>query len=61
MPKAEFRDQAADAGFSTKQIDFLEGYVAKLGHTHEADDITDFETAVEEIAGDDLDGDDEEE
>ncbi len=47
----EFRSAAADAGFSIKQIDFLEEFVAPKPHTHDIDEVIGLEEALE---GDDL-------
>ncbi len=44
-----FNEAAKDAGFSLKQIEFLEEWVAPNGHQHTVDDILGLDQAVEEI------------
>ncbi len=49
-----FRQAAMDAGFSMKQLEFFEEYVAKVGHQHIAEDITGLEETVAELVEDNL-------
>lgn len=40
------------AGFTEDQVDALSETFALFPHTHDADQITDFEEAVQEVVGD---------
>ena len=57
-----FEEEAAEAGFSTKQIVFMTEWLSQQGHEHAAEDIVDFDEAVEQVfEGDDIPDDDDEE
>ena len=47
----EFIKQALEAGFTQEQIDFMEGYLAKLPHTHEISDIDELEETLADLEG----------
>lgn len=56
---SQFRQAAIEAGFSIKQVDFLETHVAD--HTHDAEEINGLEEFIEGVESEEGDGDEEEE
>ena len=44
-----FIKRAKEAGFTEEQAEFLAEHVSQPGHSHDAEDIVDFQEAVEEI------------
>lgn len=44
-----FDQNARDAGFSLKQIDFFREWFAQIGHNHTVDDIVGLDQVVEEM------------
>ena len=47
----EFTQQALEAGFTQAQIDFMQGYLAMLGHTHDIEDIAELEETLADLEG----------
>lgn len=45
----EFNQAARDAGFSLKQIEFFEEFVAKMPHSHTAEEIVGLDDYVEQL------------
>ena len=45
----EFQEMAKEAGFTDKQIEFLNDFVAKYPHSHSVEEIDGLEEMLEEI------------
>ena len=56
-----FEESAAEAGFTSEQIAFMAEWLSFHGHEHAAEDIVDFDEAVESVFEDDEPDDEEEE
>jgi hypothetical protein len=57
----EFNQAAREAGFSLKQIEFLEEFVAKMPHSHTAEEIIGLDDYVEQLVEDEDDEEDNDE
>lgn len=49
---SQFEGAALDAGFTQKQIEFMDEFLAKYPHTHNAEDINGLEEFIEAIEED---------
>lgn len=56
---SKLRQAGLEAGFTNKQMDFMEEWLAPNGHQHTTDDIMGLDQVVEEMIETNVDSDDE--